>query len=396
VELRSIGIVEFTDDLSDVRRVPAGGMLRLIETPRGGVTRRMEVVSDNGRLVRRYTLAGEPRPVEEGQSWFRGTLAGVVRRSGIADAARIERLLREGGATAVLAEARLITSDATRRKYLERLLALPALDEAQLHQIALATRAMTSDADRGAVLRRLSARSGASAVVNGAIVDAARGILSDTERRRVLAHTPVTDLPPAVIADIARAVSAMTTDGDRAAVLLKLVPRAGETPAIRSAFFGAFDGMTSDGERRRVLLPTVERWNDDRMLASVLDVMRPMVSDAERGEVLRAVAGKQHMGSSPVRDRFFGLVRSFTSELERERVLLAALRAEPTSVDTQRGVIDASTAFTSDTRRATVLLAVAKETNALRDSTMRPLLLGSMKGITSSSVYRRVMEALVP
>jgi beta-lactamase regulating signal transducer with metallopeptidase domain len=396
VELRAVGAVEFADDLSDVRGVPAGGLLLLVETPRGGPTRRMEIVSDDGRLVRRYSVTGEPRPLEEGQSWFRGTLGGVVRRSGIAASARIERLLREGGVTAVLAEAHRTPSDATRRKYLERVLAVPALDEAQLQQVAQATHAMTSDTDRGAVLRKLSARSGASAAVSGAVLDAARGITSSGERRRVLAQTPVTELPAAAIVDVANAVSAMTSDGDRAAVLLKLVPRAGETPAIRTAFFGAFNGMVTDSERRRVLLPTVERWNDDAMLASVLDVMRPMVSDSERGEVLRAVAGKRHLSSSPVRDRFFKLVGAFTSETERARVLLAALRADPTCVDTQRGVIDASTGFTSDTRRATVLLAVVRETNAMRDSTMRARLLGSMKGITSSSTYRQVMEALVP
>jgi hypothetical protein len=396
VELRAVGAVEFADDLSDVRGVPAGGLLLLIETPRGGVTRRMEVVSDGGQLVRRYSVAGEPRPLEEGQAWFRGTLGGVVRRSGIGASARIERLLRDGGVTAVLAEAQRVPSDATRRKYLERVLAVPTLDEAQLRQVALATRAMTSDTDRGAVLRRLSARGGSSAAVNGAVLDAARGIASSAERRRVLAQTPVTDLPAAAIVDVANAVSAMTSDADRAAVLLKLVPRAGETPAIRTAFFGAFTGMVTDGERRRVLLPTVERWTDDATLASVLDVMRPMVSDSDRGEVLRAVAGKRHMSSAPVRDRFFRLVGAFTSETERERVLLAALRADPTCVDTQRGVIDASTGFTSDTRRATVLLAVVRETNAMRDSTMRARLLGSMKGITSSSTYRQVMEALVP
>jgi hypothetical protein len=236
----------------------------------------------------------------------------------------------------------------------------------------------------------------ASGAVGAAVVGATRGMTSDGDRRRVLLTTPIAELPAAGVADIARAVGGMTSDGDRAAVLLRIVPRAGETDAIRSAFFGAMSGMTSDGDRRRVLVPTVERWGDDATLAAAIDATGPMTSDRERTEVLQAVALKRRMESAAVHERFFRAVSSFTSEAARERVLLAALRAEPGCADTQRGVLASSTGFTSDTHRATVLLAVARETDAMRDPARRAQLLDALKGITASSQYRKVMEALVP
>ena len=145
-----------------------------------------------------------------------------------------------------------------------------------------------------------------------------------------------------------------------------------------------------------MLLVALDSAGGDATIAASLDQSRRMVSETERVEVLRAVARRQRMEVAPVRERFFDAVNGMVSETARETVLLAALRAQPTCADTQRGAIVATKNMVSDTRRANVLLEVAKATPALRDPATRAQLLDALKTMTSSSEYRRVMDAVVP
>jgi hypothetical protein len=394
LEVRAAGTVEFTPAYDDVRVISDGGVLVVVET-RDGVTRRMEVAPRDGRLVRRYTVGGEERPAAEGTAWFRAILMDVVRRSGFDAGARVARTRAEGGVSAVLADVRGTTSDGLKRRMLLSLLEAE-LTADELQRVTRAARGIVSDGDKSAVLRAVAAQRARTPAVSAAIVGASRGITSDGDRRRVLEGAVSPDLPPAVIADLARAVSGMTSDGDKAAVLTKLVPRAGETPEIRAAFFSALGGFTSDGDRKRVVLATLERWSDDSTLVAALSTLRGMTSDTDRAEIMRAVARKARMESVPVRERFFKAVDATVSESAREAVLLTALRAEPSCVDTQRGAIAATTHMVSDSRRANVLLEVAKASGALREPSVRAQFLDALKGMTSSSEYRRVMEAVVP
>ncbi|GLC25620.1 M56 family metallopeptidase [Roseisolibacter agri] len=400
LEVRTYGTVEFTPDYADVRVISEGGVLRVAET-RDGITRIMEVTPRDGRLVRRYTVGGDERPTAEGEAWFRGILTNVVRRSRtFASTARATtsntRLVRAGDLPAVLAEVRRVTSDGDKRRLLESLLAARALTASELEQVTLAARGIVSDGDKSSVLRAVAAQQARTPAVSAAIVGASRGITSDGDRRRVLERTLGPDLTPAVIADLVRAVAGMTSDGDKSAVLQKLARRVGETGEIRTAFFRTLDGFTSDGERRRVLIAALDSAGDDATVAATLDQTHRMTSDGERVEVLRAVARKRRMEVVPVRERFFAAVNGMVSETARETVLLAALRAQPTCVDTQKGAIAATRNMVSDTKRANVLLEVAKSTPALREPATRAQFLDALKTMTSSSEYRRVMDAVVP
>ncbi len=398
LEMRRTGTVTYTPAFDDVRVIADGGVLVLLET-RDGVTRRMELAPQGGRLVRRYTVNGVERPAGEGEAWFRETLRDVVRR------AELDREVHPPAApaadadpdfSAMLQAVRRTASDGEKRRLLLGAVERNTLSPAQLWKVALVARGIASDGDKSAVLEAVAKVAPRTGAVASAVVGASRGIASDGDRRRVLERTIAPELPAAVVVDLLRAVSGMTSDGDKAAVLLRLAQRAGETPELRDAFFGALRGFTSDGDRKRVLLAALDRPADDSTVAAALGALRGMVSDGDRAEVLKAAAAKGHMGSAPVRERYFKTAQSLVSETSREAAVLAALRAQPSHAETQAAAIAASTTFVSDTRRANVLLEVARTTDALRDPARRARFVESLRGMTSSSEYRRVMEAVMP
>ncbi|MDF1505697.1 hypothetical protein, partial [Roseisolibacter sp. H3M3-2] len=411
LELRRTGAVGFTPDFHDVRVVSEGGVLVVLET-RDGVTRRMEVAPEGGRVARRYTVDGVERPAPEGEAWFRDALRVALRRAGLdgaagaatppPDAATAMPAPAAASATRIVLAAdealravRRTAGDGEKRRLLLAILRNDSLPAEMLQHAAAAARGIASDDDKAAVLEAVARRDARSAAVASAVIGAARGIAGDGDRRRVLEHTVVPGLPAAVVADLLGAVSGMAGDGDKAAVLVRLAPRAGETPGVRRAFFGTLRGFASDGHRRRVLLAALPA-ADDSTLAAALAATAPMVGESDRLEVLKAAAARRRFESAAVREGYFRAAAPMVSETARAAAPLAALRAQPAHAATQDAVVAASTRFASDARRADVLLEVVRTTDALRDAGRRARFLDALRGMASSADYRRVLEAVVP
>jgi hypothetical protein len=217
----------------------------------------------------------------------------------------------------------------------------------------------------------------------------------DSLAKATHAAAPQDELPVAVIADFARAVAGMTSDGDKAAVLLKLAPRVGDSGEIRKAFFGSMRAMTSDTELRRVLDAVLRGTVSDSTLAAVLDIARRMTSDTQRAAVLMTMVERRRLSAPFVREGFFQAVDGMTSESMRENVLLALVRAEPRNDALYVPIINAAAKITSERQQGNVLLAIATSTPALRSTETRARFLDALGKLTSSSEYRRVMDALV-
>ena len=223
-----------------------------------------------------------------------------------------------------------------------------------------------------------------------------RGIVGqDSLRPAARPEPPQEELPAAVIADFARAVAGMTSDSDKTAVLLKLAPRIDDSSEIRNAFFGSMRAMTSDGEQRRVLVGVLARAVDDSTLAATLDIVRRMSSEGQRAVVLTTVVEKRRLSIPYVREPFFQAVDGITSESMRETVLLALIRAEPQNDALYVPIISAAAKITSERQQANVLLALARSTPALRNTETRTRFLDTLGKLTSSTEYRRVMDAMV-
>lgn len=372
-EVRGVGEAEFTDDDGDVRRLSPGGTLTVEET-RAGVTRRAEYAERSGAVERRYFEDGRSQSAAEGAGWARPLLARVARESPIGAEARARRVARERGARGILDEVGRIASDGVKRVYLTTLLTERRLSPAELAEVARAAgRALASDSDKGRVLRTVLEASAAANVdaggddeVAAAVVDAARTIASDSEKGRVLsAAATAPGVGSRTRAAVVAAAGTIASDRTKADLLVSL--GGGGTDASRTAYLEVARTIASDSERQRVLLGALEPdAAGDALLASgagrdaFFGTLDGIASDRERGLVLRAVAGREGAGRP---------------------VLLAVLRS--------------AGRLASDRERADVLLAVAARREALADDTVRRTLLDATRQISSSSEYRRVMDALV-
>jgi hypothetical protein len=325
LEVRSVGLVEFTDDDADVRRLSPGGTL-MVEETRGGVTRRVEFAERDGRVTRRYFEGDRMRDEADGAAWTRAILAQVARESPVGAEARAARVLRQGGPQGVLAEVRLIASGSVKRIYLNALLEHDRLTGDDLRAIVrTAERELSSDSDRGHVLRAVAERRGTDAGVLASVVEAARSISSDSEKARVLASALAA---PAVGPEARTSAVAVTrtisSDRAKGALLVALAPDAGPTPAL----FEAVDGISSDRERGTVLRAILrrERLAQPALLATLRSAGR-ISSDREKAEVLLAVAAhRDALTDVAVRRAFLATTREISSSSEYRRVMDAVVR----------------------------------------------------------------------
>lgn len=119
--------------------------------------------------------------------------------------------------------------------------------------------------------------------------------------------------------------------------------------------------MSSDSKRTSVMSSMLRRSNGDPgIVDALLESTRSMSSDRQRGIVLRSILERENL-SRPT--------------------LLAALRSIG--------------GISSDREKASALITLAGHRQAMTDDAVRRAFLETTRGISSSSEYRRVMEAVV-
>ncbi len=129
-----------------------------------------------------------------------------------------------------------------------------------------------------------------------------------------------------LLADVAAEVATIASDATKRSVLLEIAQHYCSSDTLRRAFFTATNTISSDTERRRVLLGLLGRGSRDA--ATVTGILRSatmMSSDADKGLVLRTVAGLDPLTNADVRHEFFAATNTMTSNTDRAGVLLAVL-----------------------------------------------------------------------
>jgi hypothetical protein len=283
LEVRANGRIEFSDYDADVRALPPGCTLRIVER-RGGTTRSMVLAERGGRIEREYRVDDLRLPAAEGADWLRGIVLDLVRTTGFGAEERVARIRRQRGVGGVLDEVDQLRSDHVRRIYLTTLLAGGGLNDDELRRVARTAAQIGSDHEKAEVLLAVA---GAPA----AVAATAETIGSDHERARVLT-----------------ALLERTSLADA---------------ATRTAFFRAADGIGSDHEHANVLRALVARDDVAESAArQLLGSAARIGSDHEKASVLLAVSTHAEWLRTPaVRAAFDSAVRSIGSDVEYRRVM---------------------------------------------------------------------------
>ncbi|MDQ1593039.1 MAG: hypothetical protein QOG71_3666 [Pyrinomonadaceae bacterium] len=249
--------VEFNDDYTDVERITSGdGYFRLSET-RGGVVRRLDIAPGaDGVLKREYWERGASHSFDDGaRKWLARLLSETVAGSGYDAEARVGRILRRGGANAVLAEIARLKNDYARRVYSTALVERGNLSDAQLAKLLTQNaKAMASDYEKATLLIYVLKNNLADAGVRAAFFETAGTLSSDYERGRVLAVLlKRSDVSAETLLLTLRATRGMSSDFEKANVLIRAARTDAADESVRAAIIEAAHTLSSDYERGRVL-----------------------------------------------------------------------------------------------------------------------------------------------
>lgn len=356
------GTISFTDDLTDVKTLSDGGSFTMRDWSHG-VPRTAEVKSMDGKLTRRYYVAGLNRPWDdEGRAFLAAQLPVLVRRSGFGAEGRVKSIFEKNGIQGVLDEIDLLGGDYARRLYMVALLDVASFDTNSVQPLlSRVGRSITSDYDRRQVLQHIASRvsldqrgadaylqamasmksdydkreslsalikSNASVVNGDALVAAVGHMKSSYDKRMVLADAIARPLGDDAKKNVLAATVDMSSDYDRAQVLSAYIKRFGVEPAVRQPFFAAIRAIDSDYERRRILTELANKGTlSPDVQQGVFDVVSMMSSDYDRAETLLAFVATRAIDAAN-RQAFVTAAEHIRSSHDQNRVLAALVRAD--------------------------------------------------------------------
>ncbi|HLL16107.1 MAG TPA: hypothetical protein VK388_13675 [Pyrinomonadaceae bacterium] len=254
--------VQFNDDYTDVERIKDGGYFRLSEK-RGAMVRRLEVTPGaDGQLKRQYWEQDEARPFDDNaRKWLARLLSDSVAGSGYDAQARVDRILRRGGANAVLAEIARLKTDHARRVYASALVERGNLSGEQLSKLlSQSSRSISSDYEKATLLIHVLKNNLADAGVRAAFFETAGTLSSDYERGRVLAVLfKRSDVSAETLLLALKAARGMSSDFEKANVLIRAAGTNSANASVRAAIIEAAHALSSDHERGRVLTAVTKK-----------------------------------------------------------------------------------------------------------------------------------------
>jgi beta-lactamase regulating signal transducer with metallopeptidase domain len=321
------GKIAFTENEDGIASLSDGGTASFSET-RLGKTRRVEIVSQGGKLSQRYFVDDHEQPVDaEAQQWIATLIPTVIRETAVDAEARVKRILAKGGADAVLVEIGKIDSGYARGVYLRFLAADAKLTPAQT------TRALE-------------------------LID---GIDSDYEKRNALAAIVAAQpLDPAQQKLVLAQAAKLDSDYERAELLIGVLPKLAPEPDVRAAWLDAAAGIDSDYEHRRTLTAMLDTGNvDEATLAVVIGSAGKIDSDYERRELLVSAVQRSH-DAEALAPSYASAAARIDSDYERREALLALIDAPGFGKAGAGAVLDALDGIGSDYECREVLIALAR------------------------------------
>jgi beta-lactamase regulating signal transducer with metallopeptidase domain len=381
------GEMMFTPDERSIASLSPWGYVEIRESNGWLTRRLEVRGSGSGVPEQKYFVDGHERPLDRsGSEWAAATYPFVIREIGWDVNGRVERLRARGGVRAVLDEVDLIHSSGVKSKYITRLLDQAALTESDLYRIAASIRRIHSDQDKAQLLRAaapyfvseaarreyfqavdsirsdndkasLLTANSESPAIGCDQLQAARTIHSDNEKARVLREPGNLEATSQCRDAFFEAVNQIRSDNDRSGVLRALLGRPNLEPAVYQSVAAATARMSSDNDKANVLVTLSESFTD----APLFDAVNTIRSDNDRKRVLLKV-----IQAAPSKEALLSAIDSASrmpSENDKAEILVAAAKLS-TDSGVRSAVQQACSKIRSDNdyrRVASALLSVGPQ-----------------------------------
>ena len=328
LEVKIHGLVEFSDDYTDVQSITGNGSIRVTDE-RGGVTRKFEARTTGGGVDRLYWINGQSAAFDQdARAWLAKVLNEAVRQGGYDAPRRVQRLLRQGGPAAVLQEIPSLMGDYAKRIYFDELIKSGELDNQTVQEVLRQAGAeIHSDYEKAQLLLRVSENYLHDDRQRSIYLGAVNTIHSDYEKGRALsAILKQGNLSAENGLLVLRAVGAISSDYEKAQLLIRAADRVALDGSTQAEYLHAVTSMRSDYEKGRTVSAFLAKTGPRReTLLLALKAASSISSDYEKAQLLMKVvaAGSQ---DETVRTALINEARSIHSEYERGRVLSAVFK----------------------------------------------------------------------
>ncbi len=199
-------------------------------------------------------------------------------------------------------------------------------------------------------------------------------------------------LNPSQLKDAARLIRGISSDGDKAHVIIAVDTKY-FTDELRPYIFEAIQTISSDGDKRRVLSDFVSKdGGSGDTLVSVAKVAKHISSDGDKAEVLIELADS-YRATDDLRAAYFQAANSISSDGDHARVLLKLLARNGADNDTLTRLLRSAEKISSDGAKARVLEEAASQ---YRDEEpLRKAFFDAANSISSDGDHQQVLVTLV-
>ena len=424
------GDISVNDTDTDVTAISPGGYLKIKKTTFGNTRSIIIESNSSGELSKEYYEGRKKMGFnEEGRKWLADILLDVVRHTGIAAEARVQRFYKQGGTSAVLSEIKQIDSNSGKGRYFKELVGV--CSEKDMPEVAKKVGLyITSNSVRGELYREYADKFLASPEATRSFFEGVGYMTSNTERSSILRHVlrkkALDDKSMAALLQVARR---MTSNTERGAILREVNEQFPETETGVEAYFDVISSMTSNTEKGNVLRHLLrQRKNSEKVMKMVLeavdrhftsntemgsvlrtalpslpdkpvfidlylDATNRMTSNTERGNALYNLLTEQNIKSTDAQIAIFRSIRRMTSNTEKSRVLRRTISYLNNNPGVDDAFFDAVSSMTSNTEKGHILRSVINKSNTLSPE-MSMRILDATRYFTSNTEMGNTMVAL--
>jgi hypothetical protein len=190
---------------------------------------------------------------------------------------------------------------------------------------------------------------------------------------------------------VARAANRLTSDYDKAELLLTIVKHYVRDDELRTAYLAAVASMTSDYDRARTLEPMLLKDSlPMKAVAQVVKIAAMMTSDNSKANLVVKTATDHPSLTQPIRTALISTAATMTSDYDRGRSIAAIAKRGGLSNSDLIDLINAAKGMISSFDKASALLVISSQ-YAMNDADVRRAYFSAAETISSASDYRRAI-----
>jgi len=224
-----------------------------------------------------------------------------------------------------------ITPSAPTGVQLDRLRQAPGKtppDVETLIAVARAAKKLTSDYEKGELLVTLAKYYVRDDELRTAYLDAVASMTSDYERTRTLAPLLLKDsLPMKAVAQVVKIASMMSSDNDKASLIVRIVREHPTlTQSIRAALIAIATTMRSDYDRGRSIAAIARRGGlSNAEVIDLINAVKPMIDGYAKANALVLIASQEALHDADVRRAYLSAAETISSASDYRRAIVRVL-----------------------------------------------------------------------